>query len=169
MQTGINLAPSSNGGDSAWWTTCGTWAGGHGCSEQPIDATVLAGDQIRMVVAHVGWCRWRMSLTDTRAGGRAWWWAATIGYCAYGPRTVEWVAEGWEPTIPWPLAARAVFRGIWVQHPDGRWTPARLTATDGLYSNVMQGVAEGRSADPTVCAQGHAAGQTVTVDFVNAC
>lgn len=169
VQTGIDLAPASDGGNGAWWTTCGTWAGGQGCSPQPIQASVQAGDQIRMAVAHVGDCRWRMSLTDMRGGSRAWWWGSTISYCAYGPRTVEWVAEGWAPGIPWPLASPAVFRNIWLQRADGRWSRPHLTGADALYSNVMTTVAEERSGVPQVCAQGHAWHQQVAIDFLNAC
>jgi len=169
VQTGINLGSPSAGGYSAWWTTCGTWAGGHGCGEQPIQAVVLPGDQIRMAIAHVGSCRWRLSLTDMRDGTRSWWWGSTIEYCDYGPRTLEWVAEGWAPSVLWPTAAPAVFRNIWVQHPEGNWTPARLSPSDELYSNVMQGLAEERSGIPTVCAQGHASASTVGIDFVNPC
>lgn len=169
VQTGINLGPADAGGDGAWWTTCGTWAGGHGCGEQPIQATVLAGDQIRMAVIHRGDCRWRMSLTDMRSGRRAWWWGSNISYCALGPRTVEWVAEGWQPGTPWPAAAPGVFRDIWLQQANGRWAPGALRPSDELYSNLVQGIAEEHSGIPTVCAQGRALGSSVAIDFSNPC
>lgn len=169
VQTGINLAPVSAGGDSAWWTTCGTQPGGHGCGEQPIRASVRPGDRIRMAVADVGVCRWRMSLTDMRSGRRAWWWGATIGYCASGPPSVEWVAEGWEPAVPWPNFGTMRFAGIWLQRPDRHWTPGHLAAADSLYSNWMHGLAEERSGNPTVCAAGSAAGETVTIVWRNTC
>ena len=138
--------------------------------EQPIVASVVPGDQIRMAVAQEAHCVWRLSLTDTRGGVRVWWWGSTIRYCVLGWRSVEWVAESWEPTVPVPDYGTVTFADIWLQTgPGRRWLPARLVPADSLWSNWMHGLVEERTGNPTVCAAGYGTGDRVMVRWENAC
>jgi len=167
IQTGVFLTPV---GDSAWWTTCGDWAGGNQCVPQTIDATVLPGDRIRMAVAQEGACYWRLSLTDMRGTVRAWWWGSTIDYCVLGARTVEWVSESWEPSTPVADYGTVSWSDIWLQTAPGRrWVPGKLRPADSLWSNWLHGISEERSGNPTICAAGYAAGRRVVVRWENAC
>ena len=167
IQTGVSVAPQAAGGDSPWWTTCPYGRQpGRGCVPQWIGAPVRPGDRVRTAVISTGTCEWRLSLVDAR---QRWWWATRVRYCGPVSRTVEWVAEGWQPQIPWPDFRTARFTNIWLERPDRRWVPARLVPADALWSNWVQTVAQERAGTATVCAAGAPSGRTVMIVWHNAC